>query len=394
MSKSDCTVLIVGAGPVGLSAALVLARANIDVRVIDAGSDVDRRMRASTFHPPTLDIIEELGLLDALLQLGMKVPVWRMRQHETGESVAFDLSIIATETGNPYRLQVEQHRYCTLLVEALSTLGVDTEFDSPASAVRQDTDAVFVELESGEALRCDWLIGADGATSIVRKSLDLEYGGKTYTHSSVLVSTDFPFDQHLDDIAGVTYCWSTRGPFSLLGLKQLWRASLYPGVEDLQAAAAEDRVRDWLAFIHPDAADSELLDLNPYKVHERCVNRFHVGRVMLAGDAAHLNPPSGGMGMNGGIHDAMNLCEKLLGVLAGEDAALLGRYDRQRRHIVAQRVIPQASANRARMATTDLDSQLERLAEQRAIADDPERCKEFLLRASMISGLREAETIE
>ncbi len=153
-------------------------------------------------------------------------------------------------------------------------------------------------------------------------------------------------------------------------------------------------MRDWLAYIHPQAADARLLDVHPYRVHERCVGRFRVGRVALAGDAAHLNPPSGGMGMNGGIHDAMNLAEKLIAVMGGADDALLDRYDRQRRHVASHRVIPQASANRERMATTDRALQQERLAEQRAVAADPDRCREFLLRSSMIAGLREAERIE
>ena len=394
MSNFDTTVLIVGAGPVGLSAALALSKMNIDVQIIDSGLEVDSRMRASTFHPPTLDMIEELGLLDELLEQGLKVPVWRMRQHESGESVAFDLSLLGNATSHPYRLQIEQHRYCSLLVNALAERGVTVEFGVAAIDAQQDSSGVTVALENLNSRRASWLIGADGASSRIRKSQNLDYGGKTYTHSSVLLATSFQFDQHLNDVSGVTYCWSARGPFSLLGLKSLWRASLYPGVEDLSHAAEETRVRDWLAFIHPAAADAEISDVNPYKVHERCVDTFRVGRVLLAGDAAHLNPPNGGMGMNGGIHDAMSLTKALLAVLAGEDETLLDRYSRQRRHVISQRLIPQASANRARMATQDINLQLERLADQRRIADDPHRCKEFLLQSSMISGLREAEAIE
>ncbi len=272
--------------------------------------------------------------------------------------------------------------------------GVVVEFGVKAVDAKQDNNGVTVSLDGLGSRRANWLIGADGAGSQIRKSQNLDYGGKTFTHSSVLLATPFQFDQHLDNVSGVTYCWSQRGPFSLLGLKSLWRASLYPGVEDLSHAAEEHRVRDWLAFIHPAAADAEISDVNPYKVHERCVDTFRVGRVLLAGDAAHLNPPNGGMGMNGGIHDAISLTNALQAVLAGEDEALLDRYSRQRRYVISQRLIPQASANRARMATQDIELQLERLADQRRVADDPKRCKEFLLKSSMISGLREAETIE
>ena len=386
-------VVIVGAGPVGLSAALALVQAGVDVRVLEAADNVDARMRASTFHPPTLGMIDELGLAEPLIAQGLKVRQFQMRQHESGERVVFDLGAIRHATNYPYRLQVEQHRYCALAVDALAAAGVDVTFKCGVSSVEQDKDGVTVRT-AGSTLRSEWLIGADGATSTVRKSIGLEYGGKTYTHSSVLVSTPFPFHEHVSGLSDVSYCWSERGPFSLLRLNNFWRASLYPGVEDLEAAAEEERVRDWLAYIHPDARDAELHDINPYRVHERCVDRFRVGRVLLAGDAAHLNPPSGGMGMNGGIHDAMNLSVKLFNVINGGDDALLDQYDRQRRKLASERIIPQASENRARMATSDRTSQLARLDRLKSIARDPEANREFLLRASMITGLREAQTIE
>ncbi|MFK7958603.1 MAG: FAD-dependent oxidoreductase [Lysobacterales bacterium] len=393
MTDKQPQVLIVGAGPVGLTAALALARAGITVRVVDSGEDIDRRMRASTFHPPTLDMLDQLGLGQDLISVGIKVPQWQMRQHESGQYVTFDLGLISDQTAHPYRLQVEQHRYCDLAVVALASYDVSIEFGTGVASLKQDTGGVETVLHNGNRISAGWVVGADGAASTVRQSLGLKYGGMTYTHSSVLVSTTFPFHEHLEGIKNVTYCWSERGPFSLLRLRQLWRASLYPGVEDLTVAAQESRVRDWLAYICPPARDASLMDIHPYRVHERCVEQFVVGRVLLAGDAAHLNPPSGGMGMNGGIHDAMNMADKLTRVIAGEDPTLLKRYDRQRRHVVAKRVIPQASANRQRMATKDRPTQLKRLAQQQQMANDPAQCRAFLLRASMIDGLREAEHI-
>jgi 3-(3-hydroxy-phenyl)propionate hydroxylase len=392
---SSTPVLIVGAGPVGLTAAVALAQAGVDLRVVDAGSDVDRRMRATTFHPPTIDMIDSLGLAESLIGMGLEVPRWQMRQHDTGEHITFDLGAISVRTAHPYRLQVEQHHYCRLAIDALEELGVHVEFDTGVESVTQNDTGVDITLANdGGRIRARWLIGADGAGSAVRESLGLEYGGRTYTHSSVLVLTTFPFHDHIPNLADVTYCWSTRGPFSLLRLRGRWRASLYPGVEDLVEAACEERVRDWLAFISPDARDAELMQVSPYRVHERCVDRFRVGRVMLAGDAAHLNPPNGGMGMNGGIHDAMNLVDKLLQVLEDGDDSLLDRYDRQRRYAASERVIPQASANRERMSATSVDSQARRLSRYKAIAADDARCNGFLLDRSMISILDEAAAIE
>lgn len=387
------SVLVVGAGPVGLSAALALTQAGVAVRVVDAASDVDKRMRASTFHPPTLDMIASLGLARQLIRQGLPVPRFQMRQHESGEHVTFDLTEIGDATDHPFRLQIEQHRYCDLAIEALNKLGVDVKFDTAVKSVVQDDDIVTATLHNG-TIRAKWLIGADGSGSAVRKSLGLDYGGRTYTHSSVLASTPFPFHEHLEDISDVSYCWSERGPFSLLRLRNFWRVSLYPGVEDLSEAASRDRVYDWLAHIHPDAGDAELLNVSPYRVHERCVERFRIGRVFLAGDAAHLNPPSGGLGMNGGIHDAMNLTGKLLQVLGGADDKLLDQYDRQRQTLACKRIIPQAAANRARMSTTGRFQQLDSLKQHRTIASDKQALREFLLQTSMISGLREAEAIE
>ena len=392
MNKSP-TVLIVGAGPVGLTAALVLAQADIPVRVVDAGPDVDKRMRASTFHPPTLDMLETLGLASDLVSQGLPVSRFQLRQHESGDHVVFDLSDISDATSHPYRLQVEQHRYCALAVESLSRSGIDVEFNTRVESVIQSADEVTAILQNGE-IHALWLIGADGATSEVRRSLRLEYSGDTDTHSAVFVSTTFPFHDCIENLSDISYCWSERGPFSLLRLKQLWRVSLHPGVEDLNAAADENRVRDWLAYIHANAVDAEILTVNPYRIHECCIDRFRVGRVLLAGDAAHLNPPSGGMGMNGGIHDAMNLSEKLIEVLAGADQSLLDRYDRQRRTLVTERIIPQASANRKRMATRDKTIQLKRLAERRATASSAVANRAYLLHSSMIAGLREAAKIE
>ncbi len=387
-------VIVAGAGPVGLVAALALAREGISVRLVDAGPDIDRRMRGSTLHPPTLDLLETLGLAAPLIDAGLEVPVWQLRQHDKGEFVNFDLGLLADRTRHPFQLQVEQQRVCALAVDTLAEFGVEPEFGIRVTDVRQDDDSVSVQTASGETLRADWLIGADGETSAVRNALDLEYGGKTYTHSSVLASTTFPFHEFLDDLPGIAYCWSTRGPFTLLRLKGLWRVSLSPRVEDLEAAADEMQVRDWLAYIHPEARDAEIGDLLPYRVHERCVDRFRVGRTCLAGDAAHQNPPTGGMGMNSGIHDALNLAGKLTEVIRGADDGLLDVYSRQRHHVATQRVIPQSSANRARMDVESLDAEMRRLTRYREIRRDPERCREFLLRTSMIASLDEAAAIE
>ena len=387
-------VLVAGAGPVGLTAALALARRGVDVAVVEAADGVDPRMRASTFHPPTLDLFEELGLADALLDTGLKVRRWQFRQHESGDHVDFDMQLLENDTRHPYRLQLPQQVLCEHLLEALDRLGVEVQFAARLTAAREYNDRVEVQLAGGEPKYCRWLIGADGAHSAVRESAGLDYGGRTYEHASVLVATPFPFEAYLDGLCDVSYCWSAAGPFSLMRQPTLWRASLYPGVDDIETAADEDLVRTQLARIVPEAGDAELLSVSPYRVQERSVPQFRIGRLLLAGDAAHLNAPSGGMGMNGGIHDAFNLADKLIRVIGGADDGLLDLYSRQRHFVATHGVIPLAAANRQRMAARSRREQEAHLDEHRAIAADPARCREFLLKASMISGLEEAGRVD
>ena len=395
---TDAQVIIVGAGPVGLVAALALSRGGVDCLVLEARDTPDTRLRASTFHPPTLDMLAELGLAEPLIAEGLITACWQLRQHESGESVEFDLGTIADVTAHPFRLQCEQHHLCALILATLRAEGRCRVITGcTVTGCRQDADGVTVTAEQAGAAaeyQAPWLVAADGAESAVRGALGLAYGGHTYEHASVLVTTDFPFHDHIPGLCNVTYCWSGSGPFSLLRLKHAWRASLYPGRgQDLAALAEAPPLRAALARIVPEAGDAELLGINPYRVHERSMARYRVGRVLFAGDAAHLNAPSGGMGMNGGIHDAINLAAKLGAVLAGADDALLDRYHRQRYHLATRGTIPQAADNRARMAGSDVASQLERLAALRAIAADPERHRAFALRSAMFSGLEEAEGI-
>ncbi len=387
-------VIVVGAGPVGLTCALKLSRAGIDTLLVEAAPQLSEELRASTFHPPTLDMLEEFGVTPALIRQGLVTPSWQVRMHETGERAEFDLSILNGHTRHPYRLQCEQWKLSRMLVTQLRG---ELWFDTRAVALSQTSSAVTLTVERGGEridLECSYLVGADGGRSAVRKALGLGFEGVTFPETTLLATTHFDFAKHLDGLCGVNYCWAPEGTFSLLRLPGEWRVSLYPDAgETVEEALAPDSIERKMQRIVPRDERYEVLQTRPYRIHQRVVDRYRVGRVLLAGDAAHLNSPSGGMGMNGGIHDAFNLADKLARVLRGEDAALLDLYERQRRPVALEQILAQSGRNRARMQERDPQKRLAALRELQAIARDPERALKHLLRTSMIEGLRQAEAI-
>jgi len=387
-------IIVVGAGPVGLACALKLARAGVETLLVEAEGQLSEELRASTFHPPTLDMLEEFDVTSGLLQQGLVTPTWQVRMHETGERAEFDLSLLKGHTRHPYRLQCEQWKLSRLLA---GMLPAEPWFGTRALALSQTEQAVHLTVERGGEpveLQCAYLVGADGARSAVRKSLALGFEGVTFPETTILATTHFDFAAHLAGLSGVNYCWAPSGTFSLLRLPDEWRVSLYPDDgESVEAALEPASIERKLQRIVARPAPYEVLQTRPYRIHQRVVDRYRVGRVLLAGDAAHLNSPSGGMGMNGGIHDAFNLADKLVRVLRGEDPGLLDLYERQRRPVALEQILAQSGRNRARMQERDPQRRLAALRELQTIAADPDRARQHLLRTSMIEGLRQAAAI-
>ena len=393
-------VLIAGGGPVGLTAALALADAGIAVRVFEAGAAIEQDLRASTFHPPTLDLLDRYGITTTLLRQGLICPHWQVRLHPSGERAQFDLSVLGDDTAHPYRLQCEQWKLSQALLNRLSAYPhAQVEFNAEAKALAQDGDGVrlTVRRPDGEHEECGpYLIGADGARSTVRRSLGIGFAGDTYPEITLLATTDFAFDDALPGLSNVTYCWNEGGGnFSLLKVPGRWRVSIYPpegmAPED---ALADDAIEAALQAIVARDARYRVMEKRPYRVHQRIATTYRRGRVLLAGDAAHVNSPTGGMGMNGGVHDALNLADKLARVLRGAPEALLDAYERQRRPVALEQIIRQADANRARRRERDPAKRRAALRDLQAITGDAQRLRAHLLRTSMIEGLRQAEAIE
>jgi 3-(3-hydroxy-phenyl)propionate hydroxylase len=392
-------VLVAGAGPVGLVAAAALAAEGIPVTIVEAERDLPDGLRASTFHPPTLDMLDRFGLSRVLVEQGLICPQWQFRDRRDGPVATFDLSLLADETAHPYRLQCEQWRLTRLLRDRLiENPAVTFLYDARAVDATQDANGVTLVVErpdgSRESLRGSWLIGADGARSAVRKAAGVGFEGQTIPELYLTCSTSFQYQEAMPDLTNIAYISDPDEWFVLLRTTSVWRLLLPTDASEPEEVMLSDaRIQRRMQEVLPKAGDYEIRHRTAYRVHERVAERYVTGRMLLAGDAAHVNNPLGGMGMNGGIHDAFNLAEKLSKVWKGADAALLGRYERQRRKVALDVVQQQALRNRATLNQRDPAVRHASLEDLRATASDPARHKDYLMRTSMIASLRALDEV-
>lgn len=391
-------VLVAGGGPVGAVAAYRLAQMGIDVILLESRADCPEDMRASTFHPPSLDMMAELGVLDDLLAQGLKAPIYQYRNRRSGNVIQLDMGEIADATPHPYRLQCEQYKLARLLTVKLDAHPHGTcLFNRQVLHIAQDSDGVTVQVESPmsiETYRCDYLIGADGANSTVRKWLGVGFDGFTYPERFLTLSTAYPIEEHFQNLANVNYMADAQEWCVLLRVPTLWRVLVPAGADEDDATLISDAKKDQVfTGLLGKGEDIATYHRTVYRVHQRVAETFRQGRVLLAGDAAHLNNPLGGFGMNSGIHDAWNLTEKLRAVLQEKtDPALLDRYDRQRRTIASEFVQTQTIQNKAAMESDDAAAKTAQEEKLEALLRDDERRREYMLRQAMILSLaREAE---
>jgi len=385
-------VFIAGAGPVGLVAAANLVRRGIPVTVFEAGAALSEESRASTFHPPTLDMLDEFGAAAPLMAQGLLAPQLQYRTRE--EIIAtFDFGAIADATRHPFRVQAEQFKLTRILHEQLSgNADFRIEFGRRVAGVEQDETTVHVTLDSNgapeERRSARRLIGADGARSDVRRTLGVEFAGFTWPERFLVVSTPFDFRGAIAGLVAVTYVADPVRWHFLLEIPGLWRV-MFPLPEAVSDETALSRsfADTLMAGVVPGIAKYDIAHTTLYKVHQRVEKNFQAGRVFLAGDAAHLNNPLGGMGMNGGIHDAMNLTTRLAEVWTGAvPQAELDRYERQRRAITLEYIEKQTIENKRNLecANPDFAATLKRTAA------DPQLTRDYLFRVSMIASLRRA----
>ena len=399
MGFDERRVLIAGGGPVGLLCAWLLGRRGLPVRLFDVNETLQADPRAATTHPATLDLLADDGLADDMARVGLVAPIFQFWDRPSGEKVAeFDHAVLKEDTSHPFVVQCEQFKTTKLLVERLRTLpNVEVLFAHEVVDVVQTDSLVSVDVRGPDGVKSHsgaYLIGADGGRSIVRKQSDIAFEGFTWPERFIVLTTPFDFES-AHGLCFRSYFadpdeWCNCFKVSADGPPGLWR-TVYPANPDQseQQLMSDAAVQARMQKFFPAQQPYEIVHRNLYVTHQRVAETFRKGRVLLAGDSAHVNNPIGGMGLNGGIQDAANLAEKLAAVLLDKAPdALLDLYSLQRRTVATEYVQEQSIANKKRLEARDPETRRRNLDELREMAADRARARQFLLRTSMIASQR------
>jgi 3-(3-hydroxy-phenyl)propionate hydroxylase len=396
---------VVGAGPVGIVCALALSKRGIPVTVFEQESAPVEDQRAASLHPSTLELLDAIGVTARIVPLGLISTAYRFHDRVTRSVVAeFDLDQLRDEFKFPFVLQYEQYKLtATITAEYAKISDFDVRFGHCVTGLTPHSDGIEVEVTAPagtERLQASYVIGCDGGRSTVRKLAGIGFDGFTYPEKFIKIATTFDFGTVNPDLAYRNYFsdpdeWCNL--FKVRGERPggLWRA-IFPlrSDEDDAAALAADRIEQRLQKFFPRSGRYEVEYVNVYGVSQRVAETFRRGRVLLAGDSAHVNNPIGGMGMNGGIHDAINLADKLAAVIKGEtDDSLLDRYDRQRRYAAVSYIQAQTIANKRLMEERNPTIRAANFDELRRTADDPETARAYMRRAALLDSLQTANAV-
>jgi 3-(3-hydroxy-phenyl)propionate hydroxylase len=391
-------IIIVGAGPVGLTAAEILTNQGISVLVIEKNESPNKEWRASTFHPGTMELLESTGLTGELLKRGLKAPKIQYRDRQTGLYAEFDATLLQDETKYPFRLQCPQSTYTQVVYERLQNRSnAKVLFKSEVVNISQDQDGVTVLVKTPDGvqeIQTPFLLGADGARSSVRKMLDLSFEGYTLEERFLLSGTPVSFEPYLPDLTYVNYISDPDEFLFILRVPEAWRL-LYPippSVSDEEALSDESIQRGFKRALKTED-EFPIVERMIYRVHQRVAEKFYQGRVVLMGDAAHINSPLGGLGLNSGIHDAVDLSRRLVRLYSDEATATVEEefevYNNARRQVALAYVREITEKNTNLMKEKDPEYRVKMQRQMAEQAADPELAKKWLLRASLLTAVRE-----
>lgn len=369
-------VLVAGGGPVGFLTALGLAQRGIRVTLVEAEPDIVNSPRAMVYHWSVLEGLDGLGVLEDARRIGFTKQDYCHRVFRTGENIHWSLAPIADETDYPYNLHLGQHDLARIAREHLARMpGAEVRFGSRITSLAQDDDGVTVELTDNAGsseLRANWVIGCDGGASTVReKLLKLNFFGITWPERFIATNVRFDMEAHgyaranfvMDDVYGAI--------IAKIDNSNLWRITVMEDAS-LPLETVQDRIHHFYNAYVPGIEGYELVQHSPYRMHQRCSDTMRVGRVLLAGDAAHITNPTGGLGLTSGLFDSFFLVDVLNAVI-NEGAAhdLLDRYSNERRRAFIELASPQATRNKQRIFHAHEGTWFDReLVEIRKLATD------------------------
>ena len=403
-SPSQRPILIAGGGPVGVITALALARQGLPVQVFEAEAKVNDMPRAATTHAATLEMLAGLGMVDEVIERGLVEPLFRIWDGPSDQMIAeFDFGILKNETPYPFAVQCEQHKLAGMAIERLKKYPhAKVEFSARVMSLSQSADSVEIEVETPDGKRKvagSYLIGCEGGRSTVRKALDIEFEGYTHPERFMILT--------MTDNIGLRYPGCTRNyisdpaawfsVFKVSGdkLGPLWRvlSSTRPDQTDdelMNPDATERRLQGFM----PQDGKYDVVHRNLYNVHQRVAASFRKGRVFLAGDAAHVNNPLGGLGLNFGIHDAVELSDLMGRVIRGEAREdIFNEYDLHRRPLNIEFVQQQTVANKKRMEEKDPAAREKDFDQLRRTASDPAAHRAYVLKASLIESVKKRAAV-
>ena len=385
-------VIVVGAGPVGFLTALGLARQGIEVMVLEAEPGISESPRAAVYFPTTLKILDNLGLMADVEAIAYTSASFSYRMLATGEVIRVDTSKTFGEGAPfPYNAHFGQHILAQIVLRHFVLLpNASVRWNTRVVGLRQNASNVTLTVETPtglEELTADWVVGADGARSGVRHCLGLPFEGHTWPERLVATNVRYEFERFGFEPANMIADAVNWAVVARLGREDLWRVT-YAEPADLPESEATDRIPAHYAALLPDPhLPYEVVASSPYRIHERCAPTFRVGRVLLAGDAAHACNPCGGMGLTGGVIDSAALVQVLSTVIGGRaDESVLDFYSTERRRVFREVTSPIASEYKRRMSEPDDARRRSDFETFRVAAQAPEKSMMATTLAELVLG--------